>query len=136
MEVSNPGDILMQEEIFGPILPLFEYSSLDEALAIVRSKPRPLSLYIFTRSVKSQQKVIQCTQSGSGGINETVVHYINTHLPFGGVGKSGMGRYHGKYSFETFSYKRSFLNKATWIDIPFRYPPYRNKIRLMKALIR
>ena len=120
MEVSDPGDILMQEEIFGPILPLFEYSSLDEALAIVRSK----------------QKVIQCTQSGSGGINETVVHFINTHLPFGGVGKSGMGRYHGKYSFETFSYKRSFLNKATWIDIPFRYPPYRNKIRLMKALIR
>ncbi len=76
MEVSDPGDILMQEEIFGPILPLFEYSSLDEALAIVRSK----------------QKVIQCTQSGSVGINETVVHFINTHLPFGGVGKSGMGR--------------------------------------------
>ncbi|MFC2080614.1 aldehyde dehydrogenase [Bacteroidota bacterium] len=136
VEVKNTEDILMQEEIFGPILPLIEYSNLDEALAIVRSKARPLALYIFTRSTKIQQKVIRCTRSGSGGINETVVHFINPYLPFGGVGKSGMGRYHGKYSFQTFSYKRSFLDKATWIDIPVRYPPYKNKLRLMKTLIR
>ena len=136
VEVSDPEDPLMQEEIFGPILPLVEYDNLDEALAIVRSKPRPLALYIFTRSAKTQQKVIQSTQSGSGGINETVVHFVNPYLPFGGVGKSGIGRYHGKYSYETFSYKRSFLDKATWIDIPVRYPPYRNKIRLLKKLIR
>lgn len=136
VKVSDPEDALLQDEIFGPILPLVEYSNLDEALAIVRSKPKPLALYIFTRSGKVQQKVIQCTQSGSGSINETVVHFINPYLPFGGVGKSGMGRYHGKYSYETFSYKRSFLDKATWIDIPVRYPPYKNKIRLMKKLIR
>ena len=92
--------------------------------------------YIFTGSKKIQQKIIQSTRSGSGGINETVVHFINSHLPFGGVGQSGMGRYHGKYSYNTFAYKRSFLNKANWIDIPVRYPPYRNKLRLIKKMIR
>lgn len=136
VEVSDPEDILMQEEIFGPILPLVEYDNLDEALAIVRSKPSPLNLYIFTRSRKIQQKVIQCTRSGSGAINETVFHFINPYLPFGGVGKSGIGKYHGRYSYETFSYKRSFLDKATWIDIPLRYPPYRNKLKLLKKFIR
>jgi len=136
VEVSDPGDSLMQEEIFGPILPLVEYSNLDDALEIVRSKSRPLSLYIFTRSKKIQRKIIMSTQSGTGGINETVVHFVNTYLPFGGVGKSGMGRYHGKYSFQTFSFKRSFLDKANWIDIPVRYPPYRKKMWLIKKLIR
>ncbi len=136
VEVNDLNDVLMQEEIFGPILPVVEYSNLDEALEIVRSKPRPLSLYIFTRSRKIQKEVILKTQSGSGGINETVVHFVNPNLPFGGVGKSGMGRYHGKYSFQTFSYKRSFLDKATWLDIPVRYPPYGNKLWLIKSLIR
>ena len=136
VEVNDPEDRLMQEEIFGPILPLVEYSNLDDALEIVRSKSRPLSLYIFTRSKKIQRKIIMSTQSGTGGINETVVHFVNTYLPFGGVGKSGMGRYHGKYSFQTFSYKRSFLDKANWIDIPVRYPPYRKKMWLIKKLIR
>lgn len=136
VEVSDPGDILLQEEIFGPILPLVEYSNLDDAIEIVRSKSRPLALYIFCRSKKIQQKIIMNTQSGTGGINETVVHFVNTYLPFGGVGKSGMGRYHGKYSYQTFSFKRSFLNKANWIDIPLRYPPYGKKMWLIKKLIR
>jgi len=136
VEVSDPGDSLMQEEIFGPILPLVEYSNLDDALEIVRSKSRPLSLYIFTRSKKIQRKIIMSTQSGTGGINETVVQFVNTYLPFGGVGKSGMGRYHGKYSFQTFSFKRSFLDKASWIYIPVCYPPYRKKMWLIKKLIR
>ncbi len=136
LEIRDPDDPLLQEEIFGPILPLVEYGSLDEALAIIRGKPRPLSLYVFSRSQEFIRKVIRSTQSGSGGINETVVHFVNLNLPFGGVGKSGMGRYHGKYSYETFSYKRSFLQKATWIDIPVRYPPYRSKIWLIKKMIR
>jgi aldehyde dehydrogenase (NAD+) len=136
VEVSGPDDVLMQEEIFGPILPLMEYSSLEEALAIVRNKPKPLAIYIFTRSRKIKQHIIRNTQSGSGAINETVVHFINPNLPFGGVGKSGMGRYHGKYSYETFSCKRSFMDKATWIDIPLRYPPYLNKVWLIKKFIR
>jgi aldehyde dehydrogenase (NAD+) len=136
VRITDMDDELMQEEIFGPILPIVEYENLDEAIKIIRSKPRPLSLYIFTRSSKVQQKIIRSTQSGTGGINETVVHFINPYLPFGGVGKSGMGRYHGKYSFQTFSYKRSFLDKSTWIDIPLRYPPYDRKMWLIKALIR
>jgi aldehyde dehydrogenase (NAD+) len=136
LEVRDPEDPLLQEEIFGPILPLVEYTDLDDALAIIRSKPGPLALYVFSHSEKFRQKVIRSTQSGSGGINETVVHFVNLNLPFGGVGKSGMGRYHGKYSFESFSYKRSFLQKATWIDLPVRYPPYGKKLSLIKKLIR
>jgi len=136
LKIKDMDDVLMKEEIFGPILPIVEYGDLDDALKIVRDKTRPLALYIFTRSTKIQNKIIRSTQSGTGGINETVVHFVNPHLPFGGVGKSGMGRYHGKYSFQTFSYKRSFLDKATWIDIPLRYPPYGKKMRLIKALIR
>ncbi len=134
--IEDHDDILLQEEIFGPILPLVEYRHLEEAMSIIRKNPSPLTLYVFTRSRKVQQQVIRGTQSGSGCINETVVHFINPYLPFGGVGKSGMGRYHGKYSFEAFSYKRSFLKKATWVDFPVRYPPYKNKIRLLKMLIR
>jgi acyl-CoA reductase-like NAD-dependent aldehyde dehydrogenase len=136
IRVSDPDDILMQEEIFGPILPLVAYGDLDDALEIIGSKPRPLALYIFSSSRRVQQKIISATQSGSGGINETVVHFINPYLPFGGVGKSGIGRYHGKYSFESLSYKRSFLKKATWIDVPLRYPPYARKLRLIRWFIR
>jgi aldehyde dehydrogenase (NAD+) len=136
VKIDDMEDVLMQEEIFGPILPLVEYENLEEALEIIRIRPRPLALYIFTRSRKIQEKILRSTQSGSGGINETVVHFINPYLPFGGVGKSGMGRYHGKYSFETFSYKRSFLDKAAWIDIPFRYPPYDRKMWMIKKFIR
>ncbi len=136
VEVNDLQDSLMENEIFGPILPLMEYNNIDEALEIVQNKPRPLALYIFSKSKKIQQKVIHHTQSGSGGINETVIHFINSYLPFGGVGESGIGRYHGKYSYETFSYKRSFLDKANWIDIPIRYPPYRKKLWLFKKLLR
>ena len=136
LEVRDPEDPLMKKEIFGPILPLVEYGDLEEALGIIRGKPKPLALYIFSRSEKTRQRILRETQSGSGGLNETVVHFVNLNLPFGGVGKSGMGRYHGRYSFETFSYKRSFLKKAGWIDIPVRYPPYGNKLWLIKRLIR
>ena len=136
VEITDPEDILMQEEIFGPILPVFEYADLDEAIEIIRSKPRPLALYVFSKSRQVQKKVIRSTQSGTGGINETVVHFVNPNLPFGGVGKSGIGRYHGKYSFETLSYKRSFLDKANWIDLPLRYPPYGKKLKLVRRFIR
>jgi aldehyde dehydrogenase (NAD+) len=136
LEIKDPEDPLLQREIFGPILPLVEYEDLEEALDIIRSKPRPLALYVFSQSKKTRQRIILGTQSGSGGLNETVVHFVNLNLPFGGVGDSGMGRYHGKYSFETFSYKRSFLKKAAWIDIPVRYPPYGKKLWLIKKLIR
>ena len=136
VEVADSNHPLMQEEVFGPILPMIIYRDLQEAISLVRSKPRPLALYVFTRSRKTQTEVLNNTMSGSGGINETVVHFVNPYLPFGGVGLSGIGRYHGKYSFQTFSYKRSFLKKATWLDIPVRYPPYNGKIKIMKWFIR
>ena len=136
VEVRNPDHPLMQEEVFGPILPLVTYSKLEDAISIINSKPRPLSLYMFTRSKKIQKEIMHKTMSGTGCINETVVHFVNPYLPFGGVGRSGMGRYHGKSSFETFSYKRSFLNKATWIDVPIRYPSYAGKMKIMKWFIR
>jgi len=136
VEVNDMDNILMKEEIFGPILPLITYKSLDEVINYIKSKPRPLCLYVFSESKKNQRMIIDRTMSGSGGINETVVHFINTNLPFGGIGLSGMGRYHGKYSFETFSYKRSFLDKASWIDVPLRYPPYKGKQGLIKTFIK
>ena len=136
VDIEDMNDVLMQEEIFGPILPIVQYENLDDALEIIRNKPRPLALYIFTRSRKTINRVLRGTQSGTGGINETVVHFINTYLPFGGVGKSGMGRYHGRYSFETLSYKRSFMDKANWIDLPLRYPPYAGKMKLLRFFIR
>jgi aldehyde dehydrogenase (NAD+) len=136
VEIEDMDNMLMKEEIFGPILPLITYRYLDEAIQYIKSKPRPLCLYIFGKSRKTQRMIIDRTMSGSGGINETVVHFINTRLPFGGIGLSGMGRYHGKYSFETFSYKRSFLDKANWMDFPLRYPPYRGKQGLVKCFIK
>ena len=136
VEVRDMDNILMKEEIFGPILPLIVYHSLDDVIDYIKSKPRPLCLYIFGKSKKTRRRILDRTMSGSGGINETVVHFINTNLPFGGIGLSGMGRYHGRYSFETFIYERSFLDKATWIDIPLRYPPYKGKLGLVKTLIR
>lgn len=136
VEVKDMDNILMKEEIFGPILPLITYRTLDDVINYIKSKPRPLSLYIFGKSRKTHRMIIDRTMSGSGGVNETVVHFINTNLPFGGVGLSGMGRYHGKYSFETFSYKRSFMDKANWIDIPLRYPPYKGKQWLIKSFIK
>jgi aldehyde dehydrogenase (NAD+) len=136
VEVDDAGHPIMYEEIFGPILPVIPYHELDEAISTINLKPKPLSLYIFARSGKVQKEILRKTMSGTAGINETVVHFVNPYLPFGGVGKSGMGRYHGKYSFQTFSYKRSILDKASWLDIPVRYPPYRSKMRIIKLLIR
>jgi aldehyde dehydrogenase (NAD+) len=136
VEVNDMDNILMKEEIFGPILPLITYRSLYDVISYIKSKPRPLCLYVFGKSRKTHKMIIDRTMSGSGGINETVVHFINSYLPFGGIGLSGIGRYHGKFSFETFSYKRSFLDKANWIDIPLRYPPYKGKQRLIKTFIK
>ncbi len=136
VEVRDMNNILMKEEIFGPILPMVPYHSLDDVLSFIKSRPRPLALYIFGNSRKTQQMIMDRTMSGSGGINETVVHFVNTYLPFGGIGLSGMGRYHGKYSFETFTYKRSFMDKATWVDLPVRYPPYKGKQKIIKLFMR
>jgi aldehyde dehydrogenase (NAD+) len=134
-EVSD-SDPVMQEEIFGPILPVLSFDSIEEAIQGVLGRPRPLALYIFSNSRKMQKTIIHQTQSGTVCINESVLHFINPYLPFGGIGQSGMGRYHGRFSYENFSYKRPVMKKSNLIDIRLRYPPYKNKIRILRLFIR
>ncbi len=126
---------VMQEEIFGPILPVISYNDIEEAIAIINEKPKPLALYLFTRNKNLQQRVLQETSSGGVCINDTVMQVGVSSLPFGGVGDSGIGSYHGKASFDTFSHYKSVLNKSLWLDPKFRYAPYQGKLQLIKRLI-
>ncbi|HAJ58878.1 MAG TPA: aldehyde dehydrogenase family protein [Cyanobacteria bacterium UBA8543] len=128
-------DTLMQEEIFGPILPVVEYTNLSEAIAQVNARPKPLALYFFSNNKQHQEQVLRETSSGGACINDTILHVGFPTLPFGGVGESGMGRYHGKASFETFSHQRSVLNQSFLVDVKLRYPPYKGKLNLLKRLI-
>ncbi len=126
---------LMQEEIFGPILPILEYQEIEEAIAQIQQQPKPLALYLFSRNSQLQQQVLQQTSSGGVCINDTIMQVGVPALPFGGVGNSGMGRYHGKASFDTFSHQKSVLKKTFFKDFDWRYAPYQNKFRWLKWLI-
>ena len=127
---------LMQEEIFGPILPVLEYEEIKDAIAQINARPKPLALYIFSKDEQMQQQVLQETSSGGVCINDTVMHVGVTDLPFGGVGDSGIGNYHGKASFDTFSHYKSVLKKGLWFDQNWRYPPYKEgKLSLLKRII-
>lgn len=126
---------VMAEEIFGPVLPVLEYENLDDAITMINRHPKPLALYYFSTEAKNQRKVIRSISYGGGCINDTVMHLATSHMPFGGVGDSGMGRYHGKDSFDTFSHKKGVLKKANWLDIPLRYPPYKNHLKLLKKIL-
>lgn len=126
---------LMEDEIFGPILPILEYSSLDEAIERVNGLPAPLSFYVFTRSGRTADKILASTVSGGCTVNDTVLHVSSPSLPFGGVGESGMGRYHGQAGFETFSNRRSVLKRSFFMDFPLRYPPYGRNMVLIKKLL-
>jgi aldehyde dehydrogenase (NAD+) len=129
-------DPIMQEEIFGPILPILEYKTLDDAIAQVNSHPKPLAFYFFCKSKQKQQQVLNSTSSGGVCINETVLHVGLSTLPFGGVGNSGMGNYHGKASFDTFSHHKSVLKHALWLDLGWRYAPYTVKgLQQIKRII-
>lgn len=126
---------VMQSEIFGPILPILEYSDLGEVIAEINAHPKPLALYFFSRDQLKQQRVLQETSSGGICFNDTVLQFSSKYLPFGGVGSSGIGKYHGKASFDTFSHYRSVLKKTFWLDLPVRYPPYKGKLNLMKFIL-
>ncbi len=126
---------IMQEEIFGPILPVLEYHNLKDIIRMINCRPKPLALYYFTRSRANEKMVIKNISYGGGCINDTVVHLATSRMPFGGVGESGMGGYHGKSSFDTFSHKKSVLKKVNWIDVPLRYPPYKEAVLKMVKLI-
>lgn len=114
---------IMQEEIFGPILPILSFSRIEDAITSINSNEKPLALYYF--GYQNADRVIHQTSSGGGCINDTLMHIANHHLPFGGVGNSGMGKYHGKESFLAFSNRRPIVKSATWIDLPFKYPPFK-----------
>ncbi|HNW27077.1 MAG TPA: aldehyde dehydrogenase [Spirochaetota bacterium] len=129
-------DPIMNEEIFGPLLPIMTFGKLDDAIAVVNRLPRPLALYYFSKSEKKQKKLLAGTSSGGGCINDTVSHVGSQELPFGGIGDSGMGRYHGKSGFETFSHQRGILTRANAFDMKLRYPPYKKKVKLLKFLFR
>jgi aldehyde dehydrogenase (NAD+) len=127
---------VMADEIFGPILPVLKVRGIDEAIAQVNSRPKPLALYLFTSDEDVQQRVLERTSSGGVTVNHTLLHLTVPSLPFGGVGPSGLGAYHGKFSFETFSHRKSVLVKPTWFDPSFFYPPYNNaKKKWVRRLI-
>jgi len=127
---------VMQEEIFGPILPVLTFSNVTEAIAIVNQRPKPLALYLFSHNKKLQRRVLQSTSSGSVCINDTVMQFAVPGLPFGGVGNSGMGKYHGKASFDTFSHYKSVLNRSLILDVKLRYAPYtKTKLQLLKRIL-
>lgn len=133
---SNWESPSMQDELFGPILPIIEYESLDDAIEKIKDRPKPLALYIFSQNQKAIDKVLNETSSGGVSVNNTIFHIASTNLPFGGVGKSGIGKYHGKYSFETFSNQKAVLVSSR-LDTPFVLPPYTTKhLKYIKMLMK
>ena len=132
----DPESAIMTEEIFGPILPVLSVDSIDEAIAFVNSREKPLALYVFTEDPAVGDEVLSRTSSGGACVNAAILHIVNPNLPFGGVGPSGMGAYHGKASFDTFSHKKSVLVKSTRLDMKAMYPPYTKfKTNMAKKMV-
>lgn len=125
---------VMQEEIFGPVLPVLTFSSLKKAADLINARPRPLALYLFTNKKESEAYILKHVSYGGGCINDTIVHLATSYMPFGGVGESGMGGYHGKASFETFTHRKSVMKKSGLIDLPIRYAPFKKKLDLLKKI--
>ena len=132
--VENPklDSALMQSEIFGPILPILNYKTKKDIELIVKSYEKPLGFYIFSNNKSFYNSILKKYSFGGGSINDTMVHFGNPRLPFGGVGDSGIGAYHGQFSFDTFTHKKGITIKANWVDITLRYAPYKNKLKLLK----
>lgn len=129
-------DAVMQEEIFGPILPILTYKNLQDALQKVLEEEKPLSAYIFSNNSEEQNMILENLSFGGGCINDTLMHISNDHLPFGGVGNSGIGNYHGKYGFETFSHQKAILDKSIYLEPELKYPPYTDsKLKILKKLL-
>ena len=126
---------VMAEEIFGPILPVLGYTGLEEELARLREKPKPLALYLFTREKVVERRVLATVPFGGGCVNDTIIHLATSRMPFGGVGESGMGGYHGRASFDTFTHEKSIVAKGR-LDLPLRYPPYtEQKLRWVRRFL-
>jgi len=130
------SDKVMQEEIFGPILPVLSFDSIDKAIADIKSFSKPLSCYIFTKNKKIKNRILKDVSFGGGAVNDAVMHFMEQNLPFGGVGNSGIGKYHGKAGFETFSHYKSILQKSFLLELNLKYAPYTStKLKWLKRLI-
>jgi len=127
-----PDSPVMKDEIFGPILPLLSFQTTEEAKAIIKSHPDPLAFYVFTSSIAREKEWLSSVAFGGGCVNNASWHLTNHHLPFGGRGSSGIGNYHGRYSFETFSHKKAIMKTPTWFDPDIKYPPFKGKLKLFK----
>nr|WP_148228936.1 aldehyde dehydrogenase [Cellulophaga lytica] len=125
---------LMQGEIFGPILPIIAYTTEEDIQKYVLNYGKPLATYVFSTNRKFQQKIITKYSFGGGAINDTVIHITNKKLPFGGVGSSGIGAYHGKTSFDTFTHQKAIIKRANWLEAPLRYPPYNLPLKLVEKV--
>ena len=137
MDHVSPDDAVMQQEIFGPLLPVLPYDNIEDALSFIKSREHPLALYLFSSDKALQRRVLQSVPFGGGCINDTIIHLATSSMGFGGVGSSGMGSYHGKKSFDTFSHQKSIVKKSTLIDLPIRYAPYSPlKDKLLRIFLR
>ncbi len=133
----SPEDAVMQEEIFGPVLPVLTFDRVEEALDFVNTRPHPLALYLFSQDKQVQELFLRRASFGGGCINDTIIHLATSHMGFGGVGNSGMGSYHGRQSFDTFSHRKSIVQKSTLVDLPVRYAPYTpSKSKLLRLFLR
>ncbi|NOR86218.1 MAG: aldehyde dehydrogenase family protein [Bacteroidales bacterium] len=136
MDKVNWDDAVMKEEIFGPILPILEYDDLDDAIAQIKAQAKPLALYLFTNKKSIRDKVFHEISFGGGALNETIMHLANPNLPFGGVGNSGTGSYHGEYGFAAFSHQKSIIQKTTWFEPFIKYAPYNSfKLNILKKMM-
>jgi aldehyde dehydrogenase (NAD+) len=135
IEETKLESLIMQDEIFGPLLPIITYSEESEIDTIIAKYEKPLALYIFSERTKFCNEIISKHSFGGGCINDTMIHFSNKKLPFGGVGNSGIGAYHGQLSFNVFSHHKAVVKKATWIDLPLRYAPYKGKLTIVKKIL-
>ena len=135
IKIENRTDQLMQEELFGPLLPILSIRNLDEAISDFKYLPKPLALYLFGGNDKEQERIVSMTSSGGVCLNDVVLQAGIPELPFGGIGASGMGKYHGKAGFDNFTHYKSILKRPFWLDLNFRYPPYKLDLSLLKKLL-
>jgi aldehyde dehydrogenase (NAD+) len=136
IDESNLDSLIMKDEIFGPLLPILSYESEADIQVIISKYEKPLSLYVFTKNNSFAKKIIKSYSFGGGCINDTIIHFSNKRLPFGGVGHSGIGAYHGSLSFDVFSHRKAIVKKANWLDLPMRYAPYKDKLATIKKVLK
>jgi len=136
VEVSNTNNALMEEEIFGPILPILTYQTDEDLQTIIKQYEKPLSFYVFSQRKRWAKNLMQTYSFGGGIINDTLLQFTNRNLPFGGIGKSGMGAYHGKHSFYAFSHNKPYIQRSSWPDPSMRYAPYKKKMKFLKPLLK